>query len=190
MLSGVGKVRFARTEIDHVYAFAAQTVRVGGNLHSGRNADGRDSFGDLRSGLHQYLNLLLNRKVFSHAGCEHVGGTNCATSPPRVMISLIMRELMNEILLAGHEEECFGFGAHAAIQKSHLQFHFVVGDGANAAEDNICGAAGGVFDQQAVEGVDSLRSAVRRLLRGCISSRSSMVNSGCFVVLFRTATMS
>ena len=44
MLSGVGKVRLTGAKIDHVYAFAAQTVGIGRHLHRGRHADQRDSF--------------------------------------------------------------------------------------------------------------------------------------------------
>ena len=42
---GRRKIRLAGSEIDHVIAFAAQTVGVGRDFHGGRRADQRDSFG-------------------------------------------------------------------------------------------------------------------------------------------------
>ena len=55
----------------------------------------------------------------------------------------------------GQEEDGFDFGAEAAIHKGHLEFVFVVGDGADAADDEAGAAAGGVVGEQAVEGLDA-----------------------------------
>ena len=56
---------------------------------------------------------------------------------------------------AGQEEDGFDFGTEAAVHEGHLEFVFVVGDGADAADDEAGAAAGGVVGEQAVEGFDA-----------------------------------
>ena len=52
---------------------------------------------------------------------------------------------------ARHEEYGFDFGREPAIHESHLQFVLVVGDGANAADNDAGAALGRVAHQQSVE---------------------------------------
>lgn len=53
---------------------------------------------------------------------------------------------------AGHEENGLDFGREPAIHEGHLEFVFVVGDGANAADDDAGSALGRIAHEQAIEG--------------------------------------
>src|SRR5271168_2079934 len=55
---------------------------------------------------------------------------------------------------AGEEESGFESGLQAAIHEGHLQFVFVVGDGADAAEDHAGVSLQGVVGEETVEGID------------------------------------
>ncbi len=51
-VGGRREIRLASAEIDDVDAFAAQAVRIGRDLHRGRNTDRGDTFGYFSGGLH------------------------------------------------------------------------------------------------------------------------------------------
>ena len=84
------------------------------------------------------------------------------------------------VRLAGHEKDGFDFGPKAAIHERHLQFVFVIRDGADAAQDDAGAALGRVVHQQAVEGADLDVGEARAITSCSISMRSSTLNSGAF----------
>jgi hypothetical protein len=57
-------------------------------------------------------------------------------------------------LLSGEEEDGFDLRLQAAVHQGHLEFVFVVGDGADAAHDYAGAFANGVVREKAVEEVD------------------------------------
>src|SRR5579875_2914551 len=93
---GGGEVGLTGAEIDDVDAFAAKTVGVGRDLQGRRNADGGNALGYLCGGLHGYLPIYRYGENFLRRRTATGSGTKVETSPPRVMISLIRRELMKE----------------------------------------------------------------------------------------------
>jgi hypothetical protein len=54
--------------------------------------------------------------------------------------------------LAGHQEDGFDFGPQPAIHQRHLEFVFVVRDGANTSQNDACAALGHIVHEQAAEG--------------------------------------
>jgi len=68
------------------------------------------------------------------------------------------------VLDGGEHEDGLDFGAELAVHERHLQFVFVVGDGADAADDDFGVQAAHEVDEEAVEGVhfdagDAVRAA-------------------------------
>ena len=58
------------------------------------------------------------------------------------------------VFFRGHHEDGFDVGLETAVHERHLEFVFVVGDGADAAEDDLGVAAADIVDEQAVEEID------------------------------------
>src|SRR6185437_4919885 len=58
------------------------------------------------------------------------------------------------IFFGGHQENGFRFGPHAAIQQRHLELGFVIGNGADSAQNHVGAFFCGVLDQEAFEGID------------------------------------
>ena len=57
-------------------------------------------------------------------------------------------------VLAGHHEEGFDFGGHAAVRECHLEFVFEVAINANTADDDVRIFAAAEVDEQRVEHLD------------------------------------
>src|SRR5688572_4856926 len=92
---GSRKVRFTGAEIDHVDALAAQTVRLGGHAHGGRNADGAHPFGQRVSSSGTHL-MADSPKIRFRSRCSTLGGTSPEISPPSRNTSFTRRALIKE----------------------------------------------------------------------------------------------
>ncbi len=94
-----------------------------------------------------YLLILACRRF------QTAGGTKFETSPPSVAISLIMRELRKEYSSLAMRKIVSRLGAHAPVEQGHLEFDFIIGDGADAAQNHAGLAMVGIVDQQPCEGI-------------------------------------
>ena len=92
--SGRGKIRLPRPEINDFYAFAAQPIDGGGDLHRRRARDAGSAVGQLG---HTSLVTI----TFARSRCSTRSGTSPWTRPPSAKTSLINRELMYVYCSAG-----------------------------------------------------------------------------------------